>query len=196
MMVPEIASIPEPPTTELLVPGSDGEPTGSVDLPDLIEPNAEVVGFLDEVLGQIEMPSAASDRAEFELVLGPPDAFTVQYELGNDGSTLVRHETWSYFDMLTAYTFADGVLRSFYPIAEPGEFVVGVPYHPDDFTREATWHSVKLLLSDPESAVPVEMPEAVGFYGSAWWAPHLFVVFDDTGLLQVEAVPVAGGGDA
>ena len=196
VMVPEIASIPEAPVAEMLVPGLDGESTSSEDIPDLIEPNAEVVGFLDEVLGEIEMPSAASDRAEFELVLGPPDAFTVQYELGDDGSTLVRHETWSYFDMLTAYTFADGVLRSFYPIAEPGEFVVGVPYHPDDFASEATWDSVRLLLADPDEAVPVEMPEEVGFYGSAWWAPHLFLVFDETGLLQVEAVPVAGGGDA
>ena len=199
--VPEIGSVPDlPPGTGITLRGpSDGEPSAEqlAEAADAtaepIEPDADVVALLSGTFGEPRLPAGDNDRAEFEETLGPPDAFTVRYEPGLDGSTEVRSETWIYFDLLTAYEFADGVLISYAPVEDPGFAAIPVPYHPLSFGRSTTWAEVQRMVADPGAAIAFEIPPEAGFVGTAYATEQLLVMFDDEGLTHVEAFPVGGG---
>ena len=201
--VPEIAAVPpRPPGGGPPLTGpSDGEPTQSqldeavAEAGDPIETGGESLTMLRNAIGEVRLPTAENDRAEIEHVLGPPDAFSVHYEPGIDGATLVRFESWIYFDLLTSYEFADGALTSYHPVTDPGLGAIPVPYLPLDFDRTTTWQWVRTMLANPDEAVPFEIPVELGFTGTAYSAPQLLVMFDETGLLHVEAFPVTGDGD-
>ena len=201
---PEISDVPKLPSGMIGVPAGpvDGEPSTEqiqeieTIAGEAVSPAGETTALLQSVLGKPQLPEAENDRAEFEETLGPPDAFTVRYEHGIDGSTIVRYETWVYFDLLTAYEFVDGALTTYYPVTDPGIGAIGVPYHPLDFDRATKWTDVQGLLASPDDATPFEIPIEAGFVGTAYSAPQLLVMFDEQGLTHVEALPVTGGNDA
>lgn len=203
-VTPEISVVPDRlPGVEPLMNGpADGEPTpqqleaATAEAGVPVDPDAALVESVGDIVGVAVLRAAENDRAEIEQTLGAPDAFTISYEYGMDGTTLVRYESWTYFDMLTAFEFADAKLTAYAPVSDPGGGAIAVPYHPLDFDRLTTWEDVTRLLASPETAVPFEVPIETGFAGAAWSTSQLLAMFDETGMVHVEAFPVTGGEDA
>ena len=203
-VTPEVSVVPDrPPGLDPLMSGpEDGEPTpqqleeAAAEAGAPVDPDAALVQSVGDVVGVAVLRAAENDRAEIEQTLGAPDAFTISYEYGIDGTTLVRYESWTYFDVLTAFEFADGMLTAYAPVSDPGGGAIAAPYHPLDFDRLTTWEDVAHLLVAPETAIPFEIPIETGFIGTAWSTSQLLAMFDETGMVHIEAFPVTGGDDA
>ncbi len=203
-VTPEVSVVPDrPPGLDPLMSGpEDGEPTpqqleeAATEAGAPVDPDTALVQSVGDVVGVAVLRAAENDRAEIEQTLGAPDAFTISYEYGIDGATLVRYESWTYFDVLTAFEFADGSLTAYAPVSNPGGAAIAAPYHPLDFDRLTTWEDVTRLLATPETAIPFEIPIETGFIGTAWSTSQLLAMFDETGMVHLEAFPVAGGDDA
>jgi hypothetical protein len=102
-------------------------------------------------------------RAELRL----PQSFSLSFEL-DDEDVLHRYETWVYYDYLTEFTFADGVLVESHPL-EPIDSLIFAPewYDPFDFTPDMTLDNIKTLLQDDELAelaIPEELGEEMVLY--------------------------------
>ena len=156
---------------------------------DAIEIDPELVATLDSLIEIPSVPGAQDDREEVRVLLDLPDAFMVTYEIvggeDEDDGDIVRYETWVYYDLLTAFEFADRMLISHLPIDDVQTFAV-LPrqYDPEDFTRDLTWDIVSSMLVDPAAAVSTTLSEEeFGAFLQVYAGEQLMVGFDDDGLL-------------
>ena len=180
--------------------GGGGEGGGAVTgrpivFPDIeVEIDEAVVAQMEDALAALPEPIGDNDRDQIRSMIGLPDAFTISFERsGEDGDgPLVRYETWYYYELITAYEFADGALISNLPM-DPVDGIVFLPkkYDPAAFERTTTWDEIVPMLSNPGSFVARELePEyevPLVFYAGE----QLLVAFDDEGLFYVETVPLA-----
>ena len=149
---------------------------------------------MEDAVAALPEPIGDNDRDQIRSMIGLPDAFTISFERsGEEGDgSLVRYETWYYYELLTVYEFADGALISNLPM-DSVDGVVFLPkkYDPADFERTTTWDEIVPMVSDPDSFVArgLEAEYAVPLVFSA--GEQLLVVFDDEGLFYVETVPLA-----
>jgi len=180
--------------------GGGGEGGGAVTgrpivFPDIeVEIDEAVVAQMEDALAALPEPIGDNDRDQIRSMIGLPDAFTISFERsGEDGDgPLVRYETWYYYELLTAYEFADGALISNLPM-DPVDRVVFLPkkYDPADFERTTTWDEIAPMLSDPDSFVARELEAEYEVPLVFYAGEQLLVAFDDEGLFYVETVPLA-----
>jgi hypothetical protein len=143
-------------------------------------------------------PSGLNDRDGLAALAGLPDLFDVSYEvLGAESEPegrVVRYETWTYFDLLTAYEFADGRFVAMYPVDDV-EGMVLVPNHldPRDFDRALTWDVLFERLGRPDGAASSVLPPEYEVEATAYAIGQLLAVFDADGLVFVESVPLLVG---
>jgi hypothetical protein len=169
-----------------------GEP---LTLPDIeVQVDAALVAQMEDAIAALPEPIGDNDRDQIRSMIGLPDAFTISFERsGEDGDgPLVRYETWYYYELLTAYEFADGALISNLPMdAVDGLVFLPKKYDPADFERATTWDEIVPMLSDPDSFVPRELEAEYEVPLVFYAGEQLLVVFDDEGLFYVETVPLA-----
>lgn len=185
----------------LLVSGGDGGDGGdggvepsSLTLPDIeVEIDEALVGQLEEAIADLPEPIGENDRDQVRSMIGLPDAFTISIERsGEEGDgPIVRYETWFYYELVTAYEFADGALISNMPI-EPVEGLIFLPkkYDPADFERTTTWDEIAPMLSEPDSFEARELEAEYEVPIVYYAGEQLLVAFDDEGLVYVETVPL------
>jgi hypothetical protein len=156
---------------------------------DAIEIDDGFVATLDTLVDVPSVPGAVDDRAEVRGLLGSPDAFMVTYEVvggvdENDGE-VVRYETWVYYDLQTAFEFADGALLSHLPVDDVQNLaILPLQYDPADFTRDVTWNDVSAMLAEPAAAASTTLSEEeFGAFLQVYAGEQLVVGFDDEGLL-------------
>lgn len=147
------------------------------------------VATLDDLVDVPSIPGAVDDRAEVRGLLGAPHAFSVSYEVvggadENDGD-VVRYETWVYYDMQTAFEFADGKLLSHLPADDVSNLaILPMQYDPASFTRDLTWDDVSVMLAEPGAAAETTLSEEeFGVFVQVYAGEQLLVAFDDDGLL-------------
>ena len=69
----------------------------------------DVAAEIGAIVERLPESNGGGDAAELSLLAGPPDAFTIAFEPADDGS-VSRREQWFYYDLATAFEFADGGL--------------------------------------------------------------------------------------
>lgn len=184
----------------VLLGGCGGGEEGGAAVTPLVLPDVEVqidaalVAQMEEAIAVLPEPIGDNDRDQIRSMIGLPDAFTISFERsGEDGDgPLVRYETWYYYELLTAYEFADGALISNLPM-DPVDGVVFLPkkYDPADFERTTTWDDIAPMLRDPDSFVARELEAEYEVQLVFYAGEQLLVVFDDEGLFYVETVSLA-----
>jgi Tol biopolymer transport system component len=204
------ADIPTPEVAEVsALPLTMRPPPSPIDTPDVVEPDElpddlevepiltpewdpEARAALSQVLGPIRLPVADTDREEISYALGSPDAFSVNFEIGDEGQ-IIRRETWTYLDVLASYEFIDGRYVRWAPIEEPpGYAIPALAFHPLDFERWMTWETVSLMIQDPADAVEIVVPDEVEQGVRGYASAQLLVFFDAEGLVAVESSIVTG----
>ena len=135
--------------------GGGDEDGAAVTGPPLILPDIEVeidealVAQMEDAVAALPEPTGDNDRDQIRSMIGLPDAFTISFERsGEDGDgPLVRYETWYYYELDTAYEFADSALISNLPM-DPVDGLVFLPkkYDPADFERTTTWDEIAPML--------------------------------------------------
>lgn len=184
----------------LLFGGGGGEEAGGerLELPDVpvtIDP-AQLSRF-QAIADTLPEPQGETDRDQLRSLIGPPDTFTITFErAGADGSgPTVRYETWFYYDLGTAYEFADGGFVQDMPMTLTGGPVLLPPrrYDPALFGRDTTWEEITALLLDPAAFGPIELEEEYEVPLTFYAGEQLIVAFDDEGLFSVESVALAEG---
>lgn len=166
-----------------------------LDFPDIdVEIDEALVAQLEEVVDALPEPLGDNDRDQIRSMIGLPDTFTISFERsGEEGDgPLVRYETWYYYELVTAFEFADGTLVSNLPI-EAVEGMIFLPrkYDPATFEQSTTWDEITSMLSDPESFVERELEPEYELPVVYYAGEQLLVAFDDEGLFYVETVPLA-----
>jgi hypothetical protein len=164
-------------------------------LPDVeVQIDEALVAQMEDAVAALPEPIGDNDRDQIRSMIGLPDAFTISFERsGEDGDgPLVRYETWYYYELLTAYEFADGALISNLPM-DPVDGIVFLPkkYDPAEFERTTTWEKIVPMLSDPDSFVARELEAEYAVPLVFYAGEQLLVTFDDEGLFYVETVPLA-----
>ena len=167
----------------------------ALDFPDIdAEIDEALVAQLEEVVDALPEPLGDNDRDQIRSMIGLPDTFTISYERGGEegDGALVRYETWYYYELVTAFEFADGALVSDLPI-ETVEGMIFLPrkYDPAAFERSTTWDEITPMLSDPESFVERELEPEYELPVVYYAGEQLLVAFDDEGLFYVETVLLA-----
>lgn len=153
-----------------------------------------VVADLDERFASLPVPTGETDRDQIREMLGPPDAFELSWESVGEDPEAIRYETWFYYELLTAYEFADGALIANLPIDDDDAvLLLPLQYDPANFERSLTWEKVSTMLADPASAAKTSVPEELGAALTGYAAEQLLVVFDDEGLVYAETIPLRGG---
>lgn len=153
----------------------------------------DVVADLDKRFAALPKAEGENDRDQIRDMLGPPDAFTVSWESVGEEPEPVRYETWFYYELLTAYEFADGALIANLPVDdEEAVLLLPLQYDPAKFERGLTWQAVSTMLADPASAARTDAPEELGAALTGYAAEQLLVVFDDEGLVYAETIPLRG----
>jgi hypothetical protein len=174
--------------------GGAATPGPPLVLPDIdVEIDEALVAQMEDAVAALPDPLGDNDRDQIRSMIGLPDAFTISFERsGEDGDgPLVRYETWYYYELNTAYEFADGALISNLPMdAVDGLVFLPKKYDPADFERTTTWDEIVLMLSDPDSFVPRELEAEYEAPLVFYAGEQLLVVFDDEGLFYVETVPL------
>jgi len=186
--------------TALLAAACGGGDEGGAAVTPLVLPDFEVqidealVAQMEDAISALPEPVGDNDRDQIRSMIGLPDAFTISFERSSEDGDgpLVRYETWYYYELLTAYEFADGALISNLSM-EPVDGVVFLPkkYDPADFERTTTWDEIEPMLSDPDSFVARELEAEYEVPLVFYAGEQLLVAFDDEGLFYVETVPLA-----
>lgn len=180
----------------LLGGGGGGDNADSLSFPEVDAPDAALVARLNETYASLPTGEGATDLEQVRSLVGAPDAFQVSFERGGaagDGAE-VRYETWYYFDLQSAFEFADGKLIGNLPIDPPAALTL-LPrkYDPAAFTRGMPWSEVAKLLVEPlgveARAVPGEFGAELTFYAGE----QLLVAFDENGLVYAESIPLTAG---
>ena len=176
--------------------GDEGGPAVTpLTLPDVeVQIDEALVAQMEDAVAALPEPLGDNDRDQIRSMIGLPDAFTISFERsGEEGDgPLVRYETWYYYELLTAYEFADGALISNLPM-DSVDGVVFLPkrYDPALFERTTTWDEIASMLSDPDSFVARELEAEYEVPLVFYAGEQLLVAFDDEGLFYVETVPLA-----
>lgn len=152
-----------------------------------------IVAALDQRFASLPHPAGENDRDQVRDLMGIPDAFIISWESIGAEPEPVRYETWFYYELLSAFEFADGQLISNLPIDDE-EAVLLLPrqYDPSSFARELDWKAVSAMLPDPASAATTTVPEELGVALTAYAGDQLLVVFDEFGLVYVETILLRG----
>jgi hypothetical protein len=142
---------------------------------------------------------AAAEREQMRATVGPPQAFELTFELDpNDpAGPLLRVETWSYYDLLTAFVFVDGELWNSFPLEEPGEIAVfPVQYDPADFRRDMMLGELTAALNGatPERVSELTADE-IGADIEVFAGDQIVLMFERGGLAAVMTVPLVGDPD-
>lgn len=155
-----------------------------------------VVTDLQKVADAMPKATGETDRDQVESLMGLPDAFAISFEQDEGGKSerIVRYETWFYFDIQTAFEFADGDLLSNMPIDDVAPLAI-LPrqYDPADFRRDMDWDDVRQLVTEPDAFSRTDLPEAYGEKAWAYYGEQLMVAFDEEGLSLVETYPLESG---
>ena len=180
--------------------GGEDEGDAAVTGPPLILPDIDVeidgalVAQMEDAAAALPEPIGDNDRDQIRSMIGLPDAFTISFERsGEDGDgPLVRYETWYYYELDTAYEFADSALISNLPM-DPVDGLVFLPkkYDPAHFERTTTWDEIVPMLNDPHSFVARELEAEYEIPLVFYAGEQLLAAFDDEGLFYVESVPLA-----
>ena len=106
----------------------------------------------------------------------------------------MRYETWFYYEILSAFEFADGKLISNLPIDEvTGPTLLPRRYDPAAFKRSMRWDDTKPLLHDPSTFEPRPLPKEFDVPLVFYAGEQLLLGFDDEGLVYVETIPLTSG---
>jgi len=180
----------------LLRGGGDGGDQASLEFrePGAIDPAR--VAELQKIADTLPQAKGSTDRDQVESLMGPPDAFSISFDQAEGGSsaTIVRYETWFYFDIQTAFEFVDGDLLSNMPVDDVAPLAI-LPrqYSPGQFKREMTWEDIKKLVTEPDAFSRADLPDAYGEKAWAYYGEQLMVAFDEEGLSLVETYPLESG---
>jgi hypothetical protein len=140
-----------------------------------------------------EVDRSLSDRDAIAQIMGLPDLMQLSYEFvgGTDDGVAIRYETWTYFDLLTAYEFADGQLVLMLAIEDPVRPLLVVPHlDPRSLDRAQDWDAVHALVGSPEQVVSTDLAEAYGESLVTYASPQFLAVFDADGLVYAETLPL------
>ncbi len=164
----------------LLTPGSSEAPQ---DLSGMETASA----LLSEAGVSLEEALAAptdDQRPETLRLLGPPDAFTLQWQ--ELEGKLVRREEWSYFDFKSRFDFVDGELlwTVDIPPAVDGS-IYAHAFDPLAFTPGMSIAEAKVLVGDPELIeLPLDEADIPG--GTALAGDQILLGFDRGKLVYVQ----------
>lgn len=156
-----------------------------------------MVAGLQAVADKMPKPAGATDRDQVRSLLGAPDAFEVAFDLADGGrsETLIRYETWYYFELESAFEFADGDLIGNMPADDvPSLAILPRQYDPSMFRADMTVADVKKLVAAPDSLMRIDAPSELGVKATAYYGEQHMVAFDESGLVLVETYPLQGGG--
>lgn len=173
-------------------------PTDQELLANLAQPlpasNPSTTANITATLAGLNVPGAASDRAEMRSLVGPPQAFDLSFEADPQNPTgpLLRIETWYYFNLGTAFLFADGRLWNSLPLEEPGEIaLLPLQYDPADFPRTLTWEQAAALIDDPDAGPVTDFETSdLGVALAVYAGPQIMLMFDPDGLAAVSTFPL------
>lgn len=111
-MVGAVAGMAVGAVVAFMLLAGDGEEVVGPTIPVIaaVTPDPSVVAALQPVLAGMPEPEGDTDRDQVRSLLGPPDSLEISFELadGGKGDRLIRYETWYYFELLSAFEFADG----------------------------------------------------------------------------------------
>ncbi len=135
---------------------------------------------LDEAL---KVPTE-DQRAETLRLLGPPDAFTLQWQ--ELEGQLVRQEQWSYFDFESRFDFVDGELLWTVDVpAAPDGSIYAHAFDPMAFKPGMSIDEAKALVGDPEmTELPLDEADISG--GVALAGDQILLGFDQGKLVYVQ----------
>lgn len=168
----------------------DGDDAG-LEFADAVELTGEELTNYTAAAEALPDPEPGQSDAEYLHSLeGRPDAFEIVFHQESEGGTVVREETWYYYELDSAFLFADGAFLYAVAVEEPGSLILIAPYDPLDFTDATTLDDVRAMVSDPASLVQEEVPAVYELTHSFWAGDQLEVVFDASGaIVAVDSVP-------
>lgn len=178
--------------------GEQNQVGPTIPMPTAVSADAETVAALQRVLRGIPAPAGETDREQVKSLLGNPGAFEVSFELadGGRGERMIRYETWFYFELGSAFEFADGDVIGNMPVDDVRPLAI-LPrqYAPEMFRREMTVDDIKRLVAAPDALVRIDAPAELGVNVVAYYGEQLMAVFDEAGLALVQTLPLDAGGE-
>lgn len=176
--------------------GGDESPQGLLQFAPPGPVDSQLTAALRPTAAGMPAGTGDTDRDQLRSLAGPPDAFSISFEQDDGGKStrIVRYETWYYFELQTAFEFADGDLLSNMPIDDVAALAI-LPrqYDPAAFQRTTSWADVEKLVTDPAAFYRMDLPEAYGLKAWAYYGEQLMVAFDEEGLSIVETYPLEPG---
>ncbi len=123
-------------------------------------------------------------RQETLRLLGPPDAFTLQWQ--ELEGQLIRQEEWSYFDFKSRFDFVDGELLWTVDIpAAPDGSTYAHAFDPLTFKPGMSIDEAKALVGDPDlEELPLDEADVPG--GMALAGDQILLGFDQGKLVYVQ----------
>jgi hypothetical protein len=169
------------------------EPLKLPEVPVAIDPQQRAA--MQQIADTLPEPHGETEREQIRSLIGSPDTFTITFERSGEAGdgALIRYETWFYYDLGTAYEFADGALIDAMPMTLPTGPTILPPvrYDPALFERATTWAEITVLLLDPASFEPIELEAEYEVPLTFYAGEQLIVAFDDEGLFYVETVALS-----
>jgi len=183
----------------LLGGGEEKAVVPSIPAPVAVAPNPAVVAALQSIVGRMPAPTGATERDQVRSLLGPPDSFEISFELADGGTSdrLIRYEIWYYFELLSAFEFADGDIIANMPVDDVQPLTI-LPrqFDPDMFRPGMTLGDVKRLLAAPDALLSVVAPPELEVNVTCYYGEQLMVALDEAGVFLVRTYPLeAGGGE-
>lgn len=172
-------------------------PAAAAATDDASPPDEAMAAELGAILASMPEAVATTDGEQLISLIGLPDAFSITFEPGVDGS-VGRRDAWTYFDLATTFELLDGQLLADTPLHElPPLLIKPPPYDPTSFTAGASWESLGDIVLEAAAFEAVALDEDYALPATAYVGDFLLLLFDEGGgLFHVETLPLAIGAGA